>query len=385
MSPVDAELIAVDDYKGLAADWCALELTADGSPFTAWQWVSVWLRNLPAQTRPSVFRASDRDGLLALALLVTAPGRKLRNLLGGHSLLLQETGNADIDEVTVEYSGLLVRRGSEVRAYSALFDTLTRIKQWQSLRISASPHARAVTASLPDGLDAFSAHEQPSYLVDLAAVRASGAEYISVLSSSTRYNLRRTRRAYEVHGEVRAEIAATPAQALDWLHELRTLHQRYWLGKGKRGSFGSAFFSAFHEDLVREGTDTGFTHLVRVSAGPLLVGYLYNLHWRNRVYFYNGGLNYGAVERQDRPGYLAHLAAIERYLADGVEIYDFLAGEGDYKRMMGSHLRMLNWMDIKRHGWRLSFEQTLAPLFGRQSTSLPMVDPASSEPVRLEK
>ena len=238
MSPVDAELIAVDDYKGLAADWCALELTADGSPFTAWQWVSVWLRNLPAQTRPSVFRASDRDGLLALALLVNAPARKLRSLLGGNSLLLQETGNADIDEVTVEYSGLLVRRGSEVRAYSALFDTLTRIKQWQSLRISASPHARAVTASLPDGLDAFSAHEQPSYLVDLAAVRASGAEYISVLSSSTRYNLRRTRRAYEVHGEVRAEIAATPAQALDWLHELRTLHQRYWLGKGKRGQRG---------------------------------------------------------------------------------------------------------------------------------------------------
>jgi CelD/BcsL family acetyltransferase involved in cellulose biosynthesis len=230
---------------------------------------------------------------------------------------------------------------------------------------------------------AFSAHEQPSYLVDLAAVRSAGGDYIAALGSNTRTGLRKTKRAYEAHGDVRAELANSPEQALEWMRELRTLHERYWQAKGKRGSFGSAFFPAFHEDLIREGSASGFAHLMRITAGPLVVGYLYNLQWRNCVYFYNGGLNYGALKRQDRPGYLAHLAAIEKYLADGVYSYDFLAGEGDYKRMMSTHKRMLNWIHVKRNGWRLACERALAPLFGRRSTSTPMIAPASSDPTPL--
>jgi CelD/BcsL family acetyltransferase involved in cellulose biosynthesis len=380
---IAAELVPLADYADLASDWRALEAVADGSPFMAWPWVSTWLHNLPPEIRTNVFRARDADGVIALALLTEASGRGLRSLLGGTSLLLQETGDNDMDEITIEYAGLLARRGAESQGYAALFRTLTESPRWQNLRISASPHAREIVTALPANARAYSVHEGPSYLADLAGMRADGTDYISVLGSSTRYGLRRTRRAYEAHGEVRADIATDPAQALDWLHELRELHQRYWVGKGKRGSFGSTFFAAFHEDLVRENTTNGFTQLVRISAGSLIVGYLYNLKWRNQVYFYNAGLNYGAVPRQDRPGYLAHLVAIEKYLEDGVDTYDFLAGEGDYKRLMSTHKRMLNWMHVKRSGWRLACEKLLAPMFGRRSTNVPIVAPVPSDPVPL--
>jgi len=61
------------------------------------------------------------------------------------------------------------------------------------------------------------------------------------------------------------------------------------------------------------------------------------------------------------------LAAIERYLADGLELYDFLAGDGDYKRMMATHARTLNWLTVRRPGWRLALE-TLGVLVGKGSS-----------------
>lgn len=384
-SAIDGELIPVDRYTDLAADWRALEALADGSPFTAWLWVSVWLRNLPARVRPFVFRARDGEGVLALTLLVDAAKRPLRSIVGGRALLLQETGDLQIDDITIEYAGVLARRGSESRAYAALFDTLSRTRRWQSLHISASTHARAVRTALPDDLRALRSRQQSSWLVDLASVRATGGDYIARLGSSTRSGLRKTRRVYAARGEIRAEIAREPGQALEWLHELRELHERHWRTKGKPGSFGSVFFTAFHSDLVREGTMSGCVHLMRITAGSLVVGYLYNLHWRNRVYFYNGGLNYGALARHDRPGYLAHLAAIEKYLRDGAEQYDFLAGNADYKRAMSTHMRTLGWLQIQRIGWRSAGQRLCSMLGARRGAGAPLIDPPSGEPVALRE
>src|SRR4051812_45706206 len=325
--PLQAELKAVDNYDALAADWRRLEAHADGSPFTAWPWVSAWLHHLPQGITPLLFRAEDAEGLVALALLVDTRERGVRRIFGGRTLFVQETGDNDLDGITVEYAGLLTRRGREEAAYKALFAKLDGMPRWYKLRLSASGQAAAILAALPDSLRAFNVRERPSYFVDLAAVRAEGGDYLAKIGSNTRSGLRRTRRHYEARGPLRIEVATETQQALDWLDEVRLLHERYWRSKNKPGSFASAFFVAFHEHLVRENTRSGFTHLVRVMAGDLVVGYLYNLVWRGDVYFYNAGLNYGALDRkQDRPGFLALLLAIEKYQRDGLRNYDFLAG-----------------------------------------------------------
>jgi CelD/BcsL family acetyltransferase involved in cellulose biosynthesis len=366
------ELIALERYPALADDWRMLEAAAETTPFTSWAWVSVWLRHLPARFRPVVFRARDAAGVFALGVLVDMPERGLRRLFGERSVHLLETGDADVDEVTVEYAGLLLRRGAETRGYAALFETLAaREQRWRGLRISASTHSTAILDALPDTLRAFRAHASPSYLVDLAALRSRGDDYVASLGQSTRSGLRQTRRAYEKLGPIRAEVAGDAGQALEWLDALRVLHERYWTRKGERGSFTSAFFVAFHKDLLREGTASGFTQILRVTAGPVLVGYLYLLVWRGRAYYYNCGLNYGVLPRQDRPGYLANLAAIEKYLADGLDAYDFLAGEGDYKRMMSTHVRTLQWIHIRPSGWRLACERWLSALT-RHALSAPL-------------
>ncbi len=359
---ITVRLIPVERCPDLCPCWQALEAQADVTPFSAWPWVSTWLDHLPKAMRPTVFRADDEQGIVALGLLIETHERGLRRLLGERVLHLQETGDPEIDRLTIDYGGLLVRRGSERSAYRALFDALKSSQaRCRNLRISASTHARHIVAALPAEMSAFRSHSSPAYVVNLERIKTSGGSYLASLGKSTRSGLRRTRRAYESLGEIRVETASEVGQALDYFDELSVLHETYWQSKGRKGSFGSSFFATFHRDLISRHVSSGLTQLSRVSAGNTLVGYLYNLVWNRRVYVYNSGLNYGALEpRHDRPGYLAHLVTIEKYIAERMKSYDFLAGDAMYKRMLSSHVQPMHWVVVKPHGSRLSLERALA-------------------------
>ena len=154
------------------------------------------------------------------------------------------------------------------------------------------------------------------------------------------------------------------------------LHARRWRSKGKDGAFASGFFHAFHHALVRKGLADGFVRLTRVCAGQLVVGYLYNLHWRGTVYFYNCGLNYGAVPRYDSPGSLALAACIQHCLDAGLDAFDFLAGAQPYKRRLSEHERTLEWIDVRRRGLAHDSERLLAQALGTGTFGLPLASAA---------
>lgn len=377
---VHGELLALDQYPGLGTDWTRLESRSDASPFTAWFWVSTWLGLLPATHRPLVFRASDESGIFALGLLVQAPERGVARLFGSHSHLLQETGEPGVDQVTIEYAGLLARKGAEAEGYAALFDAIGRLGgAWRRLRVSATAHAGAIVAALPPQWDAASIESRPSYFVDLAALRGSDRSYHASLGASTRGSVNQTRRGYGAHGELRAQVAEDAPTALAWLDELAALHTAYWNAKGKPGSFSSPFFCRFHRALVGAGAATGFTRLTRISAGPLIVGYVYNLAWRDRIYYYNSGLNYGALARHDRPGLVALHASIEQALGEGWDQFDFLAGAQEYKRRLATDARRLHWVDIRRRGARMSGERLIAKLMRTNTFGVPLASAVAAD------
>lgn len=378
------ELLPLEDCAWLEAEWTALEAQADASPFTAWPWVSTWLRYLPPRVRPLLFRAREAGGTVALGLLVCAPQRGLGRLFGSHALHLHETGEPVLDEITAEYVGLLVRRGSEGNAYAALFETLQSGRGWRRLCIANTAHASAIAAALPRAMAATCVEARPCHYVDLAALRAQGRGYAAALGKKTRSGLRQAGRAYATLGPVRAELAREPDTALAWLGELERLHTRYWNAKGGSGAFASPFFGRFHSDLVARGTAGGFTRMVRVSAGAHVVGYLYALEWRNCVYFYNSGLRYGLLPRYDRPGVVALHAAIEQAAGEGRDAFDFLAGAQDYKRRLSTATRWLHRVEVRRAGLRAGLERLAAAVAGRPGFGQPLHEALSAPHFSLD-
>lgn len=341
-----ADYLSVDRYPGLERDWRALEADADGSPFASWPWIATWLATLPEHIRPHVVRVHDDHRLLALGLLVHSPRRGLHRLLGGGILNLQQTGDQALDEITVEYGGLLVRRGCETLAYTALLGRLAQADLVHNdLHIPASSHGRFVQAALPPRWQMRGRRKRNCYVVDLAAIREFDKGYLQHLSASSRSGLRRTRRAFEQLGDIRLSFADDADQALGWLEQMRELHQRRWHNAGQHGAFDSAYFHAFHRSLIQHHHESGLPRLSQLYCGDVVVGYHYHLVHHNRVYYYNSGLQTDLVPKNDRPGFLLHWMAIENDLAAGRLSYDFLAGDAAYKRMLGTHSRPLAWIE----------------------------------------
>lgn len=349
----------------LAADWLALEATAEGTPFTSWAWVSTWLQHLPARVQPLLFIARDAQGLLALGLLVARRPSGLRRLLPGHDLHLQETGCAELDELTLEYAGLLARRGAEDAAWAAFLRCLAGQRGWSRLLLSDTTETARIHRHLPPALVCLSRRSRPSYRIDLDALRTAGDGYTAQLSKRMRRELARVEGLYRPLGPLRLDVAADAATARQWLSALERLHTGYWNARGEGGAFASAFFRDFHQGLV--GAHNGrLVRLTRIRAGDHDVGYTYHLYWRRHWYFYNAGLDYSLLgNHQDRPGFLAQKLLVEHVLEQGEAGYEFMAGDQLYKRRLATGQRQLHDLELRRRGPLLWSEQCLRRLLGR--------------------
>jgi CelD/BcsL family acetyltransferase involved in cellulose biosynthesis len=182
--------------------------------------------------------------------------------------------------------------------------------------------------------------------VDLARLRSTGADFLAGLSANTRYQVRRSDRDYAACGPLVTRRAATAAEAHGWLDELAALHQAIWIARGHAGAFAQPFFAHFHHALIDRALQRGEIDLLRITAGPRLVGLLYNFRYRGRMLAYQGGFDYAGAGRHQKPGLTCHHQAI-RFSADAaLDRYDFLAGEGRYKRSLAGDATYLHWLEV---------------------------------------
>ncbi len=320
------------DGRELAKDWCDLAARADGGFFLSWDWIGCWLECIDTDVTLVEGRADGR--IVALGLLCSAK----RNGFGGRdgtAVYLHQTGDPAADRIAIEYNGFLLDRAVAKEGASQALSALVADGglEWDSLflRGLSQEFADAIVAgNYPARLRSRS----PTAQVDLAALRATGQEFLERCSANTRAQVRRAIRQYEARGELRLEAASTVPQAQEFLGELGVLHQRYWADRGGDGAFSSDFFATFHKRLIEICHPKGRAELLRLSAGDTAIAYLYNFIDGKTVHYYSSGFLYEDDNRL-KPGLVAHALCIERHLAAGRDRYDFMAGEARYKTSLG--------------------------------------------------
>ena len=345
------------DLATLERDWRDLEGRADCSFFLSWSWIGCWLSVLPPQVRPRILRAHHGDELVGVA--VVTPCRRFRHgVMRSNGLYLNQTGLPDLDQITIEYNGFLVDRRSGGRIEKAFLDFLIdEADDWDELLLGGVDLAYREIAR-DTGLRLRLLNRSPCDHVRLDDLRRDGRDYLAALSRNTRYQIRRTRRLYEFAGPLTVEVAADADQALEFFDGMKPLHQAYWEGRGEPGSYSNSFFVRFHRNLIRSRAPFGEIQFLRVKVGDEPIGYLYNLCWRGRVSAYQSGFSYDE-DRQFKPGLICHNLAIEHNLAGGAEIYDFLAGDSQYKRSLGIDRTELMWFALQRDRLKYRVEARL--------------------------
>lgn len=354
-------VLAIEAFPGLetlGAWWRDLEPRCDARLFLAWPWVHAFLAEAAIVPRLVTARV---DGVLAgLGLLQAAVRTRHRGLVTSRTLFVNLAGDPAVDCVYPEYNGFLVDRrfGAALEARMTTFLVQSPPPPgFDEMRFSGVP-ARYLDHARETGLAVHVQSDSGTATVDLDAVRRSGRGYIEQLSSNRRYQLRRAQRHYAALGPLALDVAGDVAEALRFLDALAELHQRYWTGRGQLGGFGPPFALRFHRRLIAEALPLGAVELLRVRAGEQAVGYLYNLVWRGWVGAYASGFAYGD-DAKATPGYVSFLLAIERHLALGNRVFDFMAGESRYKMSLGKPSERLQWFDLQQPRLVLKLEAML--------------------------
>ena len=350
-------LAPLDDRDALAQEWRTLEQAANASFFLTWHWVGTLLETAAGSDAPQVLRVRSGNTLRGLALLWRSQQRR-HGLLRSRVLHLNETGRHEFDRLTLEHNGLLAAAGDEEAILQAAVAYLARLPGWDECSLSGvdAPVELALQdAAARHGLWYRQRWAKTFHYIKLDDVRRQGGDYLESLSANTRYQARRALKGYAALGTLCCQRAESAAQALAWFEDLVQLHQAHWVARNEPGAFSSDFTRRFHTTLIARAWPEGAVSLLRVTAGPELLGYVYNFERGSTACNYQSG-HVAAPSNKLKPGLVVHCLAVQEALQRGLDIYDLLMGGDHFKPSLCNASGRMGWSVLQQPRLGLGIE-----------------------------
>ena len=324
--------VPLSDYSRLADDWRLLETRAETSFFLSWSWVGTWLESYSPDV--DVLSAYFKGELVALCLLCKSSFSSWKHF-NSRRLHIHQTGDPKFDQIWTEYNGILcsVRHAFHVQPLVLPY-LIERYSGWDELQVGAVTKDVAERLHVSSGLMRLNLWQSPSFGVDLEGLNTRKQTFLDSLSRNTRYQIRRSLKLYNEEGGVHLQFAQTESEAQLFFDEIAPLHLKKWGVKLGESGFANPEFVGFHRNLIRNAFRLKQVDIIKVYCGARVLGYLYNLLYRGRVYFYLSGL----VSESDsklKPGLCAHALSIQHYMDAGYHFYDFMGGQDRYKLSLG--------------------------------------------------
>lgn len=352
-----------DGISEIERIWCGLQTQCPHDYFLSWGWISTWLESLPKDVDVRLIVGLVQDQPV-LAFFIGSARRRKYGFLPTRSLALNTTGSRYFDLLYIEYNSVLALPSLNF----SLVDLLHWLenKRWHEFSLPGLSSGFVQQMGLlgseaPTSVGVLLEEESSAYFVDLARVREAKMDYLGLLSSNKRSQIRRSIKEYEKEGEVRIQEAQSVAEALEMLSALAELHQEEWQKRGKPGVFSNPYLMDFHRKLIASRFEAGEIQILRVFTPQATIGYLYNFVYGGKVLFYQSGLKYRPGNLY-RPGLVSHYFSIMQNARTDMRVYDFMAGEAGYKSSLATDSVPMYWVRLVNGKLRLSMERAVLSL-----------------------
>lgn len=307
--------------------------------FLSWDWLTLWWQTLPRRGGEALRVHVAYEGSALVGALVTVTGPAVRRgfrvtsvqLAGGRFRERRGAFSEYLDIVAVPSAKAAVRSAcirsaiGENAASEFVVGVTREPDAWcEALRLTVSP-LRSY-ARIADAMTSYQANLSSGF-----------AAYLLSLSGSARRSLFNLRKKLESKGPVQY-LEVPPENCRDCLNQLNELHQLRWNEPALQGET-----LQFHRSLIEKWAGKGRIKMSQLLLGERVISLLYDIRVDAIQYNIQMGFDPG-VDRSLSIG-LLHLGySMERAAAEGVAMYDFLAGTGrstDYKRRIASgHCRV---------------------------------------------
>jgi len=257
---------------------------------------------------------------------------------------LLQTGNQSEDQIWVEFNDFLCHPDHQEKATIACINALlSHESRYDEIVISMMEESRA--RSLLDNFDhTYISLSAPVFNTSLKPISDANGHYLDSLSRNTRYQINRSSKKYEsLYGPLELTFAEDTELAFRYWEEAGKLHTQRWHDSG----FQNPDFVRFHEDFITKNFNTGMIDMAKITAGNHLIAIIYNIKYKNNVYFYLQGLQY-EDDSKLKPGLTAHPLLIEHYLQQGMKTYNFMGGYSQYKKQLSQATENLLIITIQK-------------------------------------
>ena len=309
-------------------------------PFLEYAWVRTWWESFGAGSTLHVLvvRAGDRP--IAIAPLILTPirmwGIKVRRLGFFY--------NAHVPRADF----LIAERPEEV--YRAIWAHLSRNRFWDLLQLCQLPEGCQTLEEMPKLAAAGQcrtgvwASEASPYL----PLRPSWDEYFDSLAAKHRSNLRNRFKRLKATGPVEMETIASPEGLAEGVEAGLQLEAAAWKGDAETAIRCDRATTRFYSTLAGRAAERGWLGLHFLRAGETRIAFDYSLSYKNRIHLLK--LGYDPAYARFSPSNLLLCLVLQNAFEQGVEEYDFLGADADWK---------LSWArQVKRHFWLFVFPNT---------------------------
>lgn len=339
--------------------WTDLQKRSVHSYFNSIGWISTWLESLPSDTKIT-FHVGYQAQTVVVAFFLGEKRNVKYGVLPSKSFSLNATAYPQYDILYIEYNSILYDSSRSVNLNSIISYILSL--GWDELILPGISHKFASEFHLLEKQErpffVLVDQDTTSFYIDLQKIRDANMNFMQLLSSNRRSQLRRSLKQYESNGKIHIQEATSVDEAIDLYNKLIQYHQLEWNKRGETGVFANQFLYTFHKNLIEKRFAKGEIQLLHVYSDEMDIGYIYSFVYDGDILFYQSGFNY-QDNNNYRPGLVSHYLAILHNAQKGLKTYDFLAGDSSYKRTLSTDLRPMYWINLYKNNWQYLLEDTL--------------------------
>jgi hypothetical protein len=317
----------------LAQKWVTLQGKANSSAFIAWFWVKQWLaqKNLSTHNCLCVEVMQGQD-TVGLALF----GIKTKKVFWGLSFnqyFLHKSGNTKEDQTWIEHNTFLLHKDYEQQLSNEICQALAKIQSIDDIKIGlSSPHF--IDTLNFAGFNLRTELSSPGYLANLAGFTTLD-DYLASLSKNTRSHIKRSIKLLNQQNPLRLVLATDAAEKNTVLKNIADLHRIKWRSTVYGSGFDNPCFYNFHKGLIQDEHSAQNCRLYTLYQDDIALGHVYLLTQGDRWSFYLSALHFNDDNRI-KVGLVIHSLVIEQAIKEGIKVYDFLAGEAQYKNSLSN-------------------------------------------------
>lgn len=333
-----------EGFSRLRDHWNALlEASPASQIFLKWEWLSAWWEAYQTgRDRLLILLISTEEDLIGIAPFYVTE-RSWKNVIKIRRLLFLGTTE---ESLISEYMDLICRSGDEGRVLKRVIDYVVEENLCDDLSLHSIPTSSKTLSLLQELSDArrflcIIGSETESPYINLPC---SIEVFLSGCKSSLRHQIRNQKRKLMSFPDVRFRKTSHLSELEGDFREFIRLHQHRWESRHLPGSFSEGRFPLFQRRIMGSMLETGELELRFLSIEGRNIAALYNIRYKDRVYYYQSGMDL-SFDPTLAPGLLLHAHAIEEAIRDGMKKYDFLMrGSGDSykKRWTGEYQTLCN-------------------------------------------